>query len=269
MPTFDGQENYSANNVLTFAHLAALVTSIETFLNTTKLDQDNIQSGGIATANLADACVTAAKIASAVAGDGLSGGAGTALSVSVDDVGIEISADTLQLKDSGVVTAKINDSAVTTDKLNDGAVTAAKKAALGQQVSSASGSISSTSDSYSDMNNLSVSITTTGRPVFVGLIPDGSSAGYIEVQNTNSGTTTANGLVQILRDSTSVGIFQFVDLCSSSSGSTHLGRFPGSLFTIDIPSSGTYTYKAQYKLGGGVAGDTILAGGLKLIAFEL
>jgi microcystin-dependent protein len=63
--------------------------------------------GQVATAGIADAAVTAAKIASAVAGSGLAGGAGTALSVNVDDSTIEINSDTLRLKDSGVTLAKL------------------------------------------------------------------------------------------------------------------------------------------------------------------
>lgn len=119
MPTFNGSETYSDGNALTKAQLTALVDSIEAFLNTTKLDSDNIQTGGISTANLADASVTAAKLASAVAGAGLTGGAGTALSVVVDDSTIEIDTDTLRVKDSGITTAKINDDAVTAAKVED------------------------------------------------------------------------------------------------------------------------------------------------------
>jgi len=65
---------------------------------------------------------------SALAGDGLSESAGV-LSVNVDDVGIEITTDILNLKDSGVVTSKIADANVTEAKIADDAVTAAKIAA--------------------------------------------------------------------------------------------------------------------------------------------
>lgn len=47
------------------------------------------------------------KLTTSVAGDGLAGGNGTALSVNVDDSTIEINADTLRVKDSGITAAKI------------------------------------------------------------------------------------------------------------------------------------------------------------------
>jgi hypothetical protein len=48
MPTLSITKNYSANNVLTAAHLNSLCSSIETFINTTKLDGDNISLSSIA-----------------------------------------------------------------------------------------------------------------------------------------------------------------------------------------------------------------------------
>ncbi len=73
--------------------------------------------GQVATGGIADDAVTAAKIAagavgtseiaSAIAGNGLTGGGGSALAVNVDDSTIEINSDTLRLKDSGVSLAKL------------------------------------------------------------------------------------------------------------------------------------------------------------------
>lgn len=47
------------------------------------------------------------RIAASAAGAGLAGGAGSALSVNVDDTGIEINSDSLRLKDEGVTNAKM------------------------------------------------------------------------------------------------------------------------------------------------------------------
>lgn len=93
-----------------------------------EIDSDSLRlkDSGVVTAKIADDAVTKAKIAAdvagtgmeqhtdgslriaaAAAGNGLSGGAGSALAVNVDDSGIEINSDTLRLKDDGVTGAKL------------------------------------------------------------------------------------------------------------------------------------------------------------------
>ncbi len=73
---------------------------------TVELDGSTLSlgSGGV---KVADAGITATQIATSVAGDGLAGGAGTALSVGVDDSTIEINADALRVKNGGITTSKI------------------------------------------------------------------------------------------------------------------------------------------------------------------
>jgi len=61
------------------------------------------------------------RIATAAAGDGLSGGGGSALAVNVDDSSIEINADTLRVKASGVTNAMLNGS-IANDKLTNSSV---------------------------------------------------------------------------------------------------------------------------------------------------
>lgn len=51
--------------------------------------------------------VTAAELDATVAGNGLAGGAGTALSVNVDGTTLEINADALRVKDGGLAAAKL------------------------------------------------------------------------------------------------------------------------------------------------------------------
>jgi hypothetical protein len=85
-----------------------------------------IANNAVTTDKINAAAVTAAKLAAQVAGSGLVGGAGDALAVNVDDASIQIDADVVKIKDSGVTTAKINNSAVTTDKINNASVTTVK-----------------------------------------------------------------------------------------------------------------------------------------------
>ena len=61
---------------------------------------------------VADAGITAVQLASSVAGSGLAGGAGSALSVNVDDSSIEIATDTLRVKADGISNAMIAAGAV-------------------------------------------------------------------------------------------------------------------------------------------------------------
>lgn len=94
-------------------------------------DALGVAAGGIGTTQLASAAVTAAKIASAAlsASGAITGGAGTALSVAVDNSTIEISSNALRLKDAGVTSAKLATGAVTSTAIAAGAVDTAALAA--------------------------------------------------------------------------------------------------------------------------------------------
>lgn len=78
---------------------AAPILDVNTDGSTLEISTDTLR--------VKDAGITAAKLATSVAGDGLAGGGGTALSVNVDASTIEINADTLRVKDAGITAAKI------------------------------------------------------------------------------------------------------------------------------------------------------------------
>lgn len=77
-----------------------------------------VKDAGISTAKLADDSVTAAKLNADTAGLGITQAAGGELDINVDDSTVEISTDTLQIKDAGVSSAKLADDSVTAAKLN-------------------------------------------------------------------------------------------------------------------------------------------------------
>lgn len=159
-------------------------------------------------------------------------------------------------------TGGIADLAITTAKLADGAVTNVKRAALGQQISSSSGSFSSTSGSEVDVTNLSVSITTVGRPVFVGLIPDGVSSSGVQ---TTRGAASAVVALYIYRGVSKISTH---DWTLSFTGPTAVGSVlpPGCVFTVDPVAAGTYTYKIAVAT---LSSAQISVSNCKLIAFEL
>jgi len=91
----------------------------------TNIELDILRPGAITTAMLADDAVTAAKINPDVAGEGLVPNATTgALDVNVDNVTLEVASDIVQVKDSGITTAKIGSQAVTLDKISQTGATA-------------------------------------------------------------------------------------------------------------------------------------------------
>lgn len=120
----------------------------------------------------------------------------------------------------------------------------------GVATSSSSGLFTTSSTSYVNATNLTVTISTSGRPVFVGLISDGvGSSSFINVGTTGP-TGTAN--FAILNGSTIVGSHT---LATSASGVSSVGvTVPSSaLWHIDFPAAGTYTYKIQARSPAGTA----------------
>lgn len=209
MPTLTVTKNYSANNVLTQAQLDAAFESIETFLNTTQIDDDNIQSAGVGSDSIAS-------------------------------------------------------NAITTAKINANAVTRAKLEAVGQQIASSdSGTFNSTNTSYIDVTNATVTITTTGRPVFIFCQSSGSLS-YIGVSSTTV-NNTPDGSFKIVRDSTDIAEIRY--LGAASSFTTNFLLPPGAIMHLDTPSAGTYTYKLQAKSSAST--DRVFAEEVILVAFEL
>lgn len=207
----------------------------------------------IPTGGIANTAVTAAKIATAVAGDGLAGGGGAAFSVNVDGASIEINSDTLRVKANGI----------TRDKL----------VALGQQVSSATNYSNNSSSAYADVTSFTVTITTSSanRPVFIGVVCDGSTITFgSPLDNAASGVYRSGGSstevqyvpIRLLRDSTVVAdTYTNYDVGATGGGFL-------SFYHIDTGTSAStsYTYKVQTYSPNG---RTMTFKGLKLIAYEL
>lgn len=251
MPVITITKSYADGTVLFESDLDNIKDDIENFLNVTKINDDNIQNAGITgSTKLVDASVTSAKIASA------------AVSTSkIDDSAVT----TAKIADANVTTAKIADANVTTAKLADGAVTAAKRAALNYQLSASSGLfVSALTATDQDVTNLSVTITTSGRPVILHVVPDGTtnlcSMGGEDVAG------LVNFVIKIIETSGSTTIARILHKHQTETGFNPGQVGAGGIIGFHAPAAGTYTYKVQVE---GSASNNFRVYYCKLVAYEL
>ncbi len=177
---------------------------------------------------------------------------------SVDNSTIEIAANIIQVKDSGITAAKMAASSVAAASIQSGAVTQVKMGALGQQLSTSTGTFQSGSASFVDVTNATVTITTTGRPVMLLLIPENSTnTTFIGAQ----GTSSSDSDFRFLRDGVSEYSFSLTN--SSASIVTPVG----AIQTVDPVAAGTYVYKLQCRTN--ASGGNTIVRRAKLLAYEL
>lgn len=154
-----------------------------------------------------------------------------------DNTSLEFSGTSLQVKASGITTAKIADLNVTTAKIAAANVTPPKLSAPVYSISSAASQTTSTAvPSYAAVGTLSVTISSTdlgagvGRPVEVGFIAPNSSAcyiaGYIAIQIRRNGSaiatyyqrSTTSGITTFYTPGSSV---RYVDLAPPAGSNTY------------------------------------------------
>jgi len=128
-------------------------------------------------------------------------------------------------------------------------------AAGGVALSGSSNSFSTSSLTPSDVTNLSVTITSTGRPIQIGLICDETNA-FCRFSIDGGGTAT----IFIYRDST---------LISSTDILGDISIPPSSVNMIDFPAAGTYTYKIQLGLAFQPGGAQAFLQFARLCVYEL
>lgn len=219
----------------------------------------DIANESIITSKIADDAVTTAKIADS-----------NVTTAKINDLAVT----TAKIATDAVTTVKIADSNITTAKINDGAVTQAKRASLTYNIGTGvTGGTASTSGSLiAPSTPVTASITTSGRPVFVGLISkyNASQASNIEVRQASGALSVAANFA-ILRDTTVVSFNDlYVDL--NITASTDFIKIPpGCIWTIDDNngsglSAGTYTYSIQYSVTGS---NNVRLTDVKLVAYEL
>jgi hypothetical protein len=234
----------SGTRFVTMTSAGVLAASIGFDISTVSVDGSGnlyVPTSGITATQLAADAVTTAKIAA---------GAVTAAKIGTGEVGAT------QLASSAVTTAKIAANAVTRAKLDS----------VGQQVSSSSGSfiINDGSTTFHNITNLAVTLTTTGRPVMLMFVPDGS-ASVSQVRAQSTANTPAADFQIVVSGSASANIG--LSALATDNNDTGTAVPPGALNTFYAPAAGTYTFTAQAKA---LNADTIVnVSNVKLVAWEL
>lgn len=135
---------------------------------------------------------------------------------------------------------------------------------LGQQLSASSGAFTTANDTPTNVTNLSVTITTTGRPVSVGLIA-ASASDFCMLDGSRTGVNI-QGFFLIDRSGTDIAMYSIAFQTGTSDSKTM--QIPCSaLHHFDPVAAGTYTYKIQIHNT-----DAVTIVGVqhaKLLAFEL
>lgn len=173
-----------------------------------------------------------------------------ATSVNVDNSTIDLAVS------GGNLLLEVAAGGITATQIANGTITRPKLAALGQQISSSCGTFASSSTSFVAVTNLNVTITTTGRPVFIGL----QGMNPADLSNQSLYSLVGPSDLKLVRGGTDVVVYKMDE--SSSILST-----PPSVLLIDTPGAGTYTYTVYVKVDGG--GGTLIFQNYVLVAYEL
>lgn len=115
----------------------------------------------------------------------------------------------------------------------------------GLSISSSSSGFSTSSLTYVDVTNLSVTLTTTGRPVEVGLISDLQTSIVSEVSVNNTGGIAA-GLLRFLENGSQLNSDMLIEAHDEK-----VAVPAGAVRTIATPAAGTHTYKLQARRSSG------------------
>jgi len=138
-----------------------------------------------------------------------------------------------------------------------------KTGSVNYQLSNNCGDVYTSNTSAVDITNLSVTITTLGNPVMVGLVNVGTTVGRIYAY---SSTSIADAIFQILRGTTKISC-SHVESLATGATSIQMSIPAGALMSIDVIGAGTYTYKAQYFVTN--ASYTARATNVRLFAWEM
>jgi hypothetical protein len=169
----------------------------------------------------------------------------------LDNTTLQVSAGLLGVKNGGIGNAQLAAGAAVAN-IGTNALARSQLPLVGQQISASCGTFTTTSSASVAVTNLSVTLTTTGRPVLLILEPDGSFGASI------SSSSFHAWFIQFMRGATTLG-----QLTAAAAANTIFGQ---QMFYLDVVAAGTYTYSVQASI---LSGDTLSVQNYRLAAYEL
>lgn len=179
---------------------------------------------------------------------------------------IAVTANVVAVAAGAISATELASNAVTTSKILDANVTRAKLEAVGQQISSSCGTFTRTSGAYADVTNLSVNLTTSGRPVRLALQTVAAGSSAIFVGSSGGAITSARAQVALLRDGSIICEFTIGGGGASSADLKFYQAVSGFAY-LDVPAAGTYAYKVQAKIVD--SNNQVNIENVVLVAYEL
>jgi hypothetical protein len=261
MATLSITKSYADAQILFEADLDAMKSSIETFVNTTKLNDDNIQNQGITgSTKLADLSVATANLEDETLGSS-------------------------NFDASAVTTAKLGSSAIIAAKIDSSAVTAAKIASEGvprtalytPAVATSSTAVSLsptdiTSVPTSPYSGLTVSFTPTRTdiPVVISLIGDANCRISTPVNDSHEHLWFA---ISLFKDGVRQGDLALINdvFIVNDSGITYVCELSGPIASFVIPSgltAGT-SYTFGFNIYNKTSGHAVAFNDAKIRVWEM
>lgn len=188
----------------------------------------------------------------------------------VDNSTIEVSSNTVQVKSAGITQTQLANNSVGTAQIIDQNVTQAKLAprstgttvgAGGVAISNSCGVFSTNSGTPVLITNFTITITTTGRPVMLKLIDDGSGTNPSQVGGSSVLSTTLNPWIRIYRDATQIA---WLGLTNDAGGTFKI--YSSLVSFLDEVAAGTYVYTMTLELQTGTSADIQYT---KFVAYEI
>jgi hypothetical protein len=168
----------------------------------------------------------------------------------LDNSTIIVSSNVIEVAPGGITSTQIAAGTIQGSNIGSSTVTRQNIVDPGVQMSASCGTgYANSSSSATLVTNLSVTITTTGKPIMIWLQDDGNGGIFQATSISDHGTVFSYGIgLQLLRGSIIIAIPQYNDYFQGDGAASNYqatATWAGQLYYVDIIGAGTQTYTVK------------------------